>query len=146
MTDHTLAPTIAQAMEECSRYVFAPLPFYLPGCSVRLTGDGPSSWTQWIIVGRTTKQHRWGTLPGGYTGTGKEWRDRVHMGGKPTGLMRALVNDYSRPGETVLDPFAGSGTTGVACVQTGRNFVGVELSPEYHAIAERRIAEAKGAA
>ena len=44
---------------------------------------------------------------------------------------------------TVLDPFMGSGTTGVACVQTGRNFIGIEIDPTYYAIAERRIAEAQ---
>lgn len=44
---------------------------------------------------------------------------------------------------TVLDPFMGSGTTGVACVQTGRKFIGVEIDPTYYAIAERRIAEAR---
>lgn len=126
MTDHTLAPAVARAMEQCGRYVFAPLPFYLPGSRVRLSGDGPSSWTDWIIVGRTTAQHRWGTLPGGYTGSGAEWRDKVHMGGKPTGLMRALVRDYSRPGDLILDPFAGSGTTGVAARLEGRRATLIE--------------------
>jgi len=43
---------------------------------------------------------------------------------------------------TVLDPFCGSGTTGVACVQTGRKFIGIELDPGYCDIARRRIADA----
>ena len=43
----------------------------------------------------------------------------------------------------VADPLMGSGTTGVACVQTGRNFIGIEIDPTYFAIAERRIAEAQ---
>lgn len=43
---------------------------------------------------------------------------------------------------TVLDPFCGSGTTGVACVQTGRRFIGIEIEPKYAAIARRRIADA----
>ena len=46
-------------------------------------------------------------------------------------------------GATVLDPFMGSGTTGVACVQTGRSFIGIELDAGYFAIAEKRIAEAQ---
>ena len=46
-------------------------------------------------------------------------------------------------GGTVLDPFMGSGTTGVACVQTGRNFIGIEIDPNYYAIAEKRIKEAQ---
>jgi DNA modification methylase len=45
--------------------------------------------------------------------------------------------------QTVFDPFMGSGTTGVACVRTGRNFIGCEIDPTYYAIAQRRIAEAQ---
>jgi len=44
---------------------------------------------------------------------------------------------------TVLDPYMGSGTTGVACIKTGRNFIGIEIDPDYYAIAEKRIAEAQ---
>jgi len=54
-----------------------------------------------------------------------------------------LLNWWSEPGDTILDPFMGSGTTGVACVQTGRNFIGIEIKPEYYAIAEKRIKEAQ---
>ena len=58
---------------------------------------------------------------------------------KPLSLMRYLVTLCTREGATVLDPFAGSGTTGVACVQLGRNFVGCDNVPEYIEIARRRI-------
>ena len=61
---------------------------------------------------------------------------------KPLDWMVWLVERTTRPGETVLDPFAGSGTTGVACLMTGRNFIGIEIDPTYHAIAERRLAAA----
>ena len=56
--------------------------------------------------------------------------------------MRWLVQRVSSPGDTILDPFCGSGTTGVACVQTGRNFIGCEIDAGYCAIARRRISEA----
>lgn len=46
-------------------------------------------------------------------------------------------------GETILDPFMGSGTTGVACVKLNRNFIGMEINPDYFAIAQRRIADAQ---
>jgi len=46
-------------------------------------------------------------------------------------------------GGTILDPFMGSGTTGVACVQTGRRFIGIEISEQYYRIAQKRIAEAQ---
>jgi DNA modification methylase len=57
--------------------------------------------------------------------------------------MLWLTRWWSEPGETVLDPFMGSGTTGVACVKTGRNFIGIEIDPTYFAIAEKRIADAQ---
>lgn len=63
MTDHTLAPVIRQALKAQGRAVFAPLPFYQAGRSVRLTGDGPCSWTDWIVVARTAALKKWGTLP-----------------------------------------------------------------------------------
>ena len=63
---------------------------------------------------------------------------------KPIELMRYLVRLTKTPtGGVVLDPFTGSGTTGIACVLEGREFVGIEREPEYFAIAERRIQEAQ---
>jgi site-specific DNA-methyltransferase (adenine-specific) len=62
---------------------------------------------------------------------------------KPLQWGRALVRMLCPPGGTVLDPFMGSGTTGVAAVMEGRKFVGVEISPEYFAIAQKRICEAE---
>lgn len=143
MTDHTLAPAIGRALESRGRYVFAPLPYFHPGRSVRLTGDGPSSWTDWIVVSRTAAQLRWGTLRGGYV-AGPGWDDKARMGGKPSALMRLLVSDYTRRGETVLDPFMGAGTTGIAAIREGRRFIGVEIDPEAFDIACRRIRAVSG--
>jgi site-specific DNA-methyltransferase (adenine-specific) len=141
MTDSDLALTVRQALEAVGRYAFAPIPFYQPGRSVRLSGDGPCSWTDWIIAARTTAQMKWGTLPGGYVaGTG--WNDKARMGGKPTALMRALVGDYSKVGDLVLDSHMGAGTTGVACAMLGRRFVGVEIDRQAFDIACDRIENA----
>ena len=57
--------------------------------------------------------------------------------------MRMVVERITNEGDTILDPFMGSGTTGVAAVQTGRNFIGIEIEPKYYEIAEKRIAEAQ---
>ena len=141
MTDHSLVPHIGQSLEECGRYVFAPLPFFQAGRSVRLTGDGPSSWTDWIVVARTKAQSKWGTLPGGYV-AGPGWNDKARMGGKPTLLMDALVCDYSRPGDLVLDTHMGAGTTGVACVRNGRRFIGCEIDRSAFDVACERIENA----
>lgn len=66
-----------------------------------------------------------------------------HPTEKPVSLLSYLVRTYTNPGETVLDFCMGSGTTGVACVQEGRRFIGVERDANYFAIAEQRIATAQ---
>ena len=66
-----------------------------------------------------------------------------HPTQKPLKLMRWLIENHTKKGDTVLDPFMGSGTTGVACQQLNRNFIGYEISPDYFKIAEKRINEAK---
>jgi len=65
---------------------------------------------------------------------------RLHETQKPISLMEELTRDFTDPGELVCDPFAGSGTTGVACKHLGRRFVGWERDPKYYAIALQRIA------
>jgi len=57
--------------------------------------------------------------------------------------MAWLIRLVSREGDTVLDPFMGSGTTGIACKQLGRKFVGIEISEEYCKIADARMRDAK---
>lgn len=64
---------------------------------------------------------------------------RHHQTEKPVDLMRSLVRVVTPPGGTVLDPFMGSGTTGVACKLEGRSFIGIEREAEYVEIARRRI-------
>lgn len=73
-----------------------------------------------------------------------ETRNRLHATQKPVSLMKWCMERAKIPvGATVLDPFMGSGTTGVACVQTGRNFIGIELDESYFKIAEKRIEQAQ---
>ena len=67
---------------------------------------------------------------------------RSHPTEKPVDLMRRCVRLCCAPGDTVLDPFMGSGTTGVACMKEERRFIGIELERQYFDIASRRIAEA----
>jgi DNA modification methylase len=65
----------------------------------------------------------------------------LHPNQKPIELMEQLVEFVTTPGDLVLDPFTGSGSTGVACAKSARQFIGIEMSAEYCAVAERRIAE-----
>lgn len=65
-----------------------------------------------------------------------------HPTQKPVPLLEYLIKTYTRRGGVVLDPCMGSGSTGVACVNTGREFIGMELDAGYFAIAEKRVKEA----
>lgn len=60
----------------------------------------------------------------------------------PIDLPRKLINGWTMPADTILDPFMGSGTTGVACAKMGRKFIGIEIEPKYFDIACKRIEEA----
>jgi len=147
MNDSALAPTIQRAMAAAGRTVFAPLPVVQRGMGVRLTGDGPSSWTVWLLVARPKSLHRWGTLPGAYVGnpfdpgenTSTAARRSSVVGSKPLWLMKSIVRDYSRPGDLICDPCAGGGTTLLAAAIEGRRAIGAEIDPETYAKAVKRL-------
>jgi site-specific DNA-methyltransferase (adenine-specific) len=65
-----------------------------------------------------------------------------HPTQKPAALMALLIKLVSKEGDMILDPFMGGGSTGVACMRENRNFIGIELLPEYYEIAQRRISNA----
>jgi site-specific DNA-methyltransferase (adenine-specific)/modification methylase len=70
-------------------------------------------------------------------------KDRtIHPTQKPLSITREWIENSTHPGDLILDPFCGSGTTGVACVQTGRRFIGIEIDEGYADIARARIAKA----
>lgn len=76
------------------------------------------------------------------------WTFPVHTGSevptqKPLALIESFVNDFTIPGETILDPFLGSGTTGVAAMRLGRKFIGCEVNERHFEIACRRIEDAQ---
>ena len=66
-------------------------------------------------------------------------RNKVHPTEKPVELMEVLINNSSQEGELVLDPFMGSGTTAIACINNNRNYIGFELDKQYYDIANVRI-------
>ena len=144
LTSHDLCEAYSSAFAAAGRYCFAPLPFVEPGKCPRLSGDGPASWTCWIMVARPSSREyqRWGSLDGAYVfpkGTVEQIRGVV--GGKPVALMRAIVRDYSRPGDLICDPTAGLATTGVAALTMGRRFVGSECDPETYEKGRKRLSE-----
>lgn len=95
-------------------------------------------WTNVDGVARIFRHYWSGALRASEQG-----ESRVHPTQKPLALMKWLICNYTKPGDTILDPYMGSGTTGVACVQTGRNFIGIEISENYFKVAQKRIAEAQ---
>lgn len=68
---------------------------------------------------------------------------RYHPTQKPIAVMKWCISLLTSPGDLILDPFMGSGTTGVAATQLGRRFIGIEINPTYFAIAEKRIRQAQ---
>lgn len=116
---------------------FAPVPCLMPGMTVRLSGDGPSSWAVYANVARPKRLKHWGTLPGGYQGLPERGG---HIGGKPLWLMQAIVRDYSRPGDVVCDPCAGGATTLLAAASQGRSAVGAEMDADTYRKASERVA------
>jgi len=68
---------------------------------------------------------------------------RFHPTQKPLSLMLWVIENYTNYNDTIFDPFMGSGTTGVACVQLGRNFIGCEIDEGYFNIAKKRIEQAQ---
>lgn len=76
-------------------------------------------------------------MPWQYTG------NRHHPTEKPVPCLRPLIESFTKPGDIVLDPFAGSGSTCVAAAEAGRRYIGIELLPEYHAAGVRRLAQVR---
>lgn len=68
----------------------------------------------------------------------------MHDTEKPVELMQILIENSSKEGQLVIDPFMGIGSTGIACVNSNRKFIGCELDPTYFEIAQQRINEARG--
>ena len=80
---------------------------------------------------------------GASVGFTRDADEKLHTCPKPIGLMTKVANRFTSANETILDPFMGSGTTGVACMNLGRKFIGIEIEPKYFDIACRRIEDAQ---
>lgn len=95
------------------------------------------AWRDWGKASH--KVHVW---DGGKRAGTPENRTFCHPSQKPLEIMDWCIRQLPADGATVLDPFMGSGTTGVACVKLGRKFIGIEIEPRYFDIACKRIAAA----
>lgn len=110
---------------------------------------GFSQWTPVLMYGKDRKGFKTidGVLKsdvisisgGGGVGFQRSAEEKKHTCPKPMTIMNPIVLRHTAPGDTVLDPFTGSGSTGVACVSNGRKYIGVEITPEYAQLARDRI-------
>ena len=109
----------------------------------QVTGDRPGQGFEAITIAHRPGRKRWngGGRPATWIcGTSKGAERPNHPCPKPVPLMEQLIADFTEPDELVLDPFAGSGTTGYAAKRLGRRFVGFERDPEFFAEASARLA------
>jgi len=122
------------------------------GGSPQFTGDRPAVWGEAIVCCHPKGRKRWngGGKQGLYSVPTAIDRDRsgldsrIHTTQKPVALMEDLIRDFTMPGQTILDPFAGSGTTGVAAIRLGRGFIGFERDADMHAKALVRLQSTMG--
>jgi len=118
-----------------------------PDCAPQFSGDRPAAWGEAIVVGHAQRKGRMR-----WNGRGKRglYRSTICRGAertehptqKPARLMREIVADFTNVGDLVVDPYAGTGTTGVACLALGRRFLGWEVEPRWADIARQRLASA----
>lgn len=117
-----------------------------PDSTPRMNGQGAARGFECAVTAWCAKGYRaWnsGGKRGIYTHlTNQRDRDGRHPTEKPIPLMAEIVQDFTNAGQTVMDPFMGSGTTGVACVRTGRSFIGIEMDPKWFDVSCERIAKA----
>lgn len=109
----------------------------------QFSGDRPGQPGEGIAIMHAGGKKQW-------NGGGKHgfWEfpkvnEGEHPTTKPVPLMSALINDFTNRGQTILDPYMGSGSTGVAAVAMGRPFIGIEINPAYFDIACRRLDDAQ---
>jgi len=117
-----------------------------PDCAPKFNGQGPAvGYEPFITVWAGKGFAKWNA--GGKRGVYRHNvnppdRHGKHPTEKPWRLFMEILTDFTKPQETILDPFMGSGTTLVACQRLGRNGIGIELDPDYFAIACKRVDEA----
>lgn len=113
-----------------------------PDASPRFNGQGAARGAECFVTcwaGSGYRRWNGGGKRGVYTHCVNVGRQGEHPTEKPVPLMMEIVGDFTRPGESICDPFMGSGTTGIACTQLARAFIGIEQDQRWFDLACRRI-------
>jgi len=142
-TDHLGVMAWEEALTDVGWYVFAPVIHLRLHPSPRLAGDGPTSAADYVLVSRPRQRcARPGSRPGYYldrNSSAVSKHEKPHPGGKRVDVMRAIVRDYSQPGDLVCDPYAGGATTLLAAAMEGRRSIGAEMDPATFDLAVKRL-------
>jgi site-specific DNA-methyltransferase (cytosine-N4-specific) len=139
---------LAFALQEAGWYLRADVIWHKPNCQPESVKDRPTRSHEYLFLFSKSERYKYDAAA--VRGPNERnlrtvWdihtqaaRD-AHVAMFPVALVEPCIGLTSEAGDLVLDPFVGSGTTGVAALEVGRRFLGVELNPEYVAIAERRL-------
>ncbi len=145
--DDTTAQWWKAAFKKAGLYTFAPIIWCKPDAAPRKAGEGPDSSTESIVIARHMKRiRRYCNRPGFYfewtaSTRGRNGKANPTPGQKPMTLMRKLILDYSEPGDLIVDPFAGTGSTLLAAVLEGRDAWGTEIDEGTCRIARQRLTD-----
>ena len=115
---------------------------YNPQGVIRVNEEATQGGVSSDIMGNQKRDRKYIKKYTNYPSTIQSFKsegETVHPTQKPVPLFEYLIKTYTNEGDTVLDNCMGSGTTGVACINTNRNFIGIELDEKYFEIAKKRI-------
>lgn len=143
--DHVGWQWFSDELDAMGRYVFAPVVWVKGNPAPRFQGDGPCDACEYLVVSRPKKKFpSIGSLPGVYQFNGvSSLADECLglVGQKPLSLMKQIISDYTNVGDSILEPFLGTGTTLRAAKDLGRRAIGIELEEKYCEIAARRMSQ-----
>lgn len=127
--------------ESAGWYTFPPVPWLRANDSPRMYGDGPASGVEYLAVARprSVVRDRWSRAP--WYVAQRAARVGGMVGVKDPGALVQVLRDYSRPGDVVVDPYAGTASIGEACIGTGRGYLGAEVDPRTFTRAAQRFAQ-----
>jgi DNA modification methylase len=143
-----ISDTLMSAVRAAARWnvIFGGNYYSFPASSCWLVWDKENGTTgfadcelAWTNLPKAVRRIKW--MWNGMLRKGGEAREG-HPTQKPVGVMEWAIGQLPEPNNTILDPFRGSGTTGVACVKMGRKFIGIEKDPAYFSLAYKRISDA----
>lgn len=142
-------PSIGSLLKKLNLWIINDIIWYKPNAAPQLQPNRLAPSTELIWLASKSKKYYFNYNMAKFLNGGKQMKNlwempasrhiTPHPAEKPEKLLDRIVLIGSKKGDTILDPFMGSGTTGVAAKRFGRNFIGIEIDPDYFEIAQKRI-------